>query len=163
VLVWAAGDLGAGSLLAHVLGCAAMAVACWCTFRPLKSTAAQPDYFIAESACTPAPHCSYGLEEGALVLVSALGKPAASLLQHAADLGGGMGGGVVAQLQAQHEIAADLAAATAAAVAGGAAGDVKPEMLADQPADALQSEAAGGPEAAGEAGLEPQEKRQRVA
>ncbi|KAI7842625.1 hypothetical protein COHA_003729 [Chlorella ohadii] len=106
---------------------------------------------------------SYGLEEGALVLVSALGKPAASLLQHAADLGGGMGGGVVAQLQAQHEIAADLAAATAAAVAGGAAGDVKPEMLADQPADALQSEAAGGPEAAGEAGLEPQEKRQRVA
>ncbi|PRW57523.1 ENTH VHS [Chlorella sorokiniana] len=114
---------------------------------------------------------SYGLEEGALVLVSALGKPAASLLQHAADLGGGTGGGVVAQLQAQHEIAADLAAATAAAggaAAGGAAGDVKADVKPDVKPEVPPEQAAGaagGPEsAAGEgASLEPQEKRQRVA
>lgn len=112
--------------------------------------------------------CSYGLEEGALVLVSALGKPATSVLQHAADLGDGLGGGVVAQMQAQHEIAADLAAATAAA--GGtaaAAGDVKPDVKPEVKPDALVEQAAdagaGGPAAAAEeAGLEPLEKRQRV-
>lgn len=104
---------------------------------------------------------SYGLEEGALVLVSALGKPAASLLQHAADLGGGSGGGVVAQLQAQHEIAADLAAATAAA-GGAAAGDVKPDVKADVKPD-VQPRVLAEAAAEEEAGLEPEEKRQRVA
>lgn len=108
--------------------------------------------------CLPA--CSYGLEEGALVLVSALGKPAASLLQHAADLGGGSGGGVVAQLQAQHEIAADLAAATAAA-GGAAAGDVKPDVKADVKPD-VQPRVLAEAAAEEEAGLEPEEKRQRV-
>lgn len=106
--------------------------------------------------------CSYGLEEGALVLVSALGRPAEGVL--AAAGGDGGGGGVLSELAARQEIAADLAAATAAeagaaagedaAAAGEDAKDIKPDVKV------LEEEAAAG--AAGEPG-EPLEKRQRVA
>lgn len=109
------------------------------------------------------PCCSYGLEEGAIVLVSALGHPDVSVLQQPAVVGGG----VVSELAARQEIAADLAAAMAAAAAGsaeeaGAGGaaaaaadekDEKPEL------SALAGE---GADAAAAAEAEPPEKRQRV-
>ncbi|EFN55776.1 hypothetical protein CHLNCDRAFT_145220 [Chlorella variabilis] len=83
---------------------------------------------------------SYGLHEGAIVLVSALGRPDASVLQPAPDAG--VGGGVLAQLQAQQEIAADLAAAAAAGEhAGGGEGDVKPGLKHALEEDSAEGEA----------------------
>lgn len=66
---------------------------------------------MTKSTCCCLPGCCrYGLEEGAIVLVSALGAPASNPLQPAT--------GVLSSLVAEQEIAADLVAATAAVGAG---------------------------------------------
>lgn len=99
----------------------------------------------------PCPPHRYGLEPGAIVLVTALGAPA----------GGPEGGpGVLSELAEQREIADDLAAAAAAVDAGalqGEAADVKDEKQLKQ---GLEEEAAAAAGAAAEG--EPPEKRQRV-
>ncbi|KAI3437904.1 hypothetical protein D9Q98_000349 [Chlorella vulgaris] len=107
---------------------------------------------------------SYGLQEGAIVLVSTLGKPAASVLQDMEDNGGGAGGGgggVLAELQARQEIAADLAAAAAAAASGGGqlggAADSKQGLK-----HPLEEEELHVAVLAGAAEEQPQEKRARV-
>lgn len=94
--------------------------------------------------------CSYGLQEGAIVLVSALGKPDSSVLQQGAAPGRD---GVVAELHARQEIEADLAVATAAdGMANSVAVDVKPGLKHAAEEDlALAAEGEG-----------PQEKRART-
>ena len=67
-----------------------------------------------DTVIVPLSLCSYGLEAGAIVLVSALGKPAASVLQPA-SAGGDRGGGVLSELAEQRAIATDIAEAAAAA------------------------------------------------
>ena len=101
--------------------------------------------------------CRYGLEEGALVLVSALGAPAeSSVLQPA--------GGVLSALKAEQEIAADLAAAVAAAAAavGGAlaaaVGDDKEDVKVGVKHEREPDEG-GGSAAEGQ----PQDKKPRLA
>ena len=137
----------------------------------------------------PLPLCSYGLEAGAIVLVSALGQPAASVLQPPIACGdGGGGGGVLSELAEQRAIATDLAEAAAAAVVaavdGGrqqeeeeqqrqhqqegeeraAAAGAPPEALAALPLAAVKAEPLSEPEDGDGAAAElPQEKRQRVA
>lgn len=84
------------------------------------------------------------------MLVSALGKPAASVLQQGTAAGGD---GIVAEMQARHEIEADLAAAAAAGgLANGGAADVKPGVK-----HVLDEDAALAAEGEG-----PQEKRART-
>ena len=97
--------------------------------------------------------CRHGLEEDALVLVSALGAPAPDPLQPE----GGVG--VLEGLQQEQAMAADLAAA---AGAGGEDGAPAEEAAADAKPDLKRALEEDGKVAEGEGVPGPDEKRLRV-